>query len=114
MVASSLDAKRRINAVVSGALPFAPCLLHKASHIVVLCARTGPRRAAYDGALPTAVPGHHAEYPAAPREHAAEQAALAGASHPIYMALGALLLGAATLNLATCTVDDFDADWLDA
>ena len=41
-------------------------------------------------------------------------AALAGASHPIYMALGALLLAAATLNLATCTVDDFDADWLDA
>lgn len=114
MVASSLDAKRRINAVVSGTRPFAPCQLHKASHIVVLCARTGPRRAADDGALPTAVPGHHAEYPAAPREHAAEQAALAGASHPIYMALGALLLGAATLNLATCTVDDFDADWLDA
>ena len=112
MVASSLDASGASMRWSAGRSPPLPAPARR-PHIVGAVRQNRTRRAADDGAVPTAVPGTMPNI-RQPREHATEQAALAGASHPIYMALGALLLGAATLNLATCTVDDFDADWLDA
>jgi nitroreductase / dihydropteridine reductase len=125
VVASSAEGKERIGAATRGAYAYNEPKILNASHVVVLCARTGMDEAHLaalleqedrDGrfATPEAKAGQDRGRHFYVDQHRVERGDVrAWMEKQVYLALGMLLLGAAALGIDACPMEGFDARALD-
>lgn len=124
-IAGTTEGKARIAKATSGFYAFNERKLRDASHVVVLCSRTSVdesylqtvlEQETYDGRFPTpeARDGQHRGRSHFVNMHRFElRDATHWADKQVYIALGTLLLGAATLGIDACPMEGFDQKILD-
>lgn len=125
LVAATAAAKARLARAATGPYAYNAPKIQNASHVVVLCARTGLNDAQLADLLEQERQDNRF-----PRPEDLEKQRLARAAYvdfhrtiradlphwlekQVYIALGTLLFGAAALDLDACPMEGFDADILD-